>query len=123
MKAFLDTSVLIAVFYANHQFHRPSIDLFLRFKKNQACCGSHSLAEVYSSVTGRTGRDRVGGHEALLFLENVQERLTIVSLNDKEYFQTLKSFSALGISGGAIYDALLGQCDAQVQGADHLHLE
>jgi predicted nucleic acid-binding protein len=110
VKAFLDTSVLIATFYAHHQFHKPSIDLFLRFKKNEACCGAHSLAEVYSSLTGRTGRERVSGDEAMLFLGDVRERLTIVSLDDQEYFKALKASSGLGIAGGAIYDALLGYC-------------
>ena len=77
MKAFLDTSVLIATFYAHHQFHQPSIDLFLRFKKNEECCGAHSLAEIYCSLTGRTGRERVSGDEAMLFLGDVREQLTI----------------------------------------------
>jgi predicted nucleic acid-binding protein len=110
VKAFLDTSVLIATFYAHHQFHKPSIDLFLRFKKNEACCGAHSLAEVYSSLTGRTRRERVSGDEAMLFLGDVRERLTIVSLDDQEYFKALKASSGLGIAGGAICDALLGYC-------------
>jgi predicted nucleic acid-binding protein len=110
VKAFLDTSVLIATFYAHHQFHQPSIDLFLRFKKSQACCGAHSLAEIYSSLTGRTGRERVSADEAMLFLGNVRERLTIVGLDDQEYFKALEAFAALGIAGGAIYDALLAHC-------------
>ena len=110
MKAFLDTSVLVATFYAHHQFHQPSIDLFLRFKKNEACCGAHSLAEIYSSLTGRTGRERVNGDEAMLFLGDVRERLTVVSLDDQEYFKALEASSALGIAGGAIYDALLAHC-------------
>jgi len=110
VKAFLDTSVLVATFYAHHQFHQPSIDLFLRFRKNEACCGAHSLAEIYSSVTGRTGRERVSGDEAMLFLGDVRERRTIVSLDDKEYFKALEASSALGIAGGAIYDALLAHC-------------
>ena len=110
MKAFRDTSVLIATFYAHHQFHQPSIDLFLRFKKNEACCGAHSLAEIYSSLTGRTGKDRVNGDEAMLFLGDVRERLTIVSLDDQEYFKALEASSALGIAGGAVYDALLAHC-------------
>ena len=110
MKALLDTSVLIATFYAHHEFHQPSIDLFLRFKKNEACCGAHSLAEIYSSLTGRTGRERVSADEAMLFLGNVRERLTIVSLDDKEYFKALEASSALGIVGGTIYDALLAHC-------------
>jgi len=115
VKAFLDTSVLIATFYAQHQFHQPSIDLFLRFKKNEACCGAHSLAEIYSSLTGRTGRERVSGDEAMLFLGDVRERLTIVSLEDQEYFKALEASSALGIVGGAIYDALLAHCAIKVK--------
>ena len=107
MKAFLDTSVLIATFYAHHQFHQPSIDLFLRFKRNEACCGAHSLAEIYCSLTGRTGRERVSGDEAMLFLSDVRERLTIVSLDDREYFKVLEASSTLGIAGGAIYHAVL----------------
>ena len=45
MKAFLDTSVLVATFYAQHEHHTPSIDLFLRFDKHDACCAAHSLAD------------------------------------------------------------------------------
>jgi predicted nucleic acid-binding protein len=107
VKAFLDSSVLIAAFYADHQFHQPSIDLFLRFKRNEVCCGAHSLAEIYSSLTGRTGRDRVSGDEAMLFLGDVRQRLTIIHLDDRYYFTALEASAALGIAGGAIYDAML----------------
>ncbi len=110
MKAFFDTSVLIAIFYVHHQFHQPSIDLIVRFKKYEACCGAHSLAEIYSSLTGRTGRERVSGAEAMLFLGDILERLTIVSLDYQEYFKVLEASSTIGITGGAIYDALLGHC-------------
>jgi predicted nucleic acid-binding protein len=110
VKAFLDTSVLIATFYAHHQFHQPSIDLFLGFKKNDVSCGAHSLAEVYSSITGRSGRERVSPDEAMLFLGDVRERLTVVSLDDQEYFRALEASAALGIAGGAIYDSLLAHC-------------
>jgi len=107
VKAFLDSSVLIAAFYANHQFHQPSIDLFLRFKRNEVCCGAHSLVEIYSSLTGRTGRDRVSGDEAMLFLGDVRQRLTIIHLDDRDYFIALEASATLGIAGGAIYDAML----------------
>jgi predicted nucleic acid-binding protein len=110
VRAFLDTSVLISTFYAHHQFHQPSIDLFLRFNKSDACCGAHSLVEIYSSLTGRTGRERVSADEAMLFLGNVQERLTIVGLDDQEYFKALEACAALGIAGSGIYDALLAHC-------------
>ena len=34
----------------------------------------------------------------------------VVSLTHREYFKILEASSALGIAGGAIYDALLGRC-------------
>lgn len=110
MKAFLDTSVLVATFYGNHEHHDASIDLFLRYRKNEACCGAHSLAEVYSVLTGRSGRDRVSGDEAMLFLADIRERLTLVALNKDEHFNAIRRTANLGIAGGSIYDALLGHC-------------
>jgi predicted nucleic acid-binding protein len=110
VKAFLDTSVLVATFYADHEHHSPSIDLFLRFGKNDACCGAHSLAEVYSTLTGMPGKRRVSGHEALLFLGDIRERLTIVALDEQEYVQMAEASAAANLAGGAIYDAILGHC-------------
>ena len=67
MKAFLDTSVLVATFYADHEHHLPSIDLFVRFKQKDVCCCAHSLMEVYATLTGMPGKRRTSGDEALLF--------------------------------------------------------
>jgi predicted nucleic acid-binding protein len=110
LKAFLDTSVLVATFYADHEQHPPSIDLFLRFGKKDACCGAHSLAEVYATLTGMPGKRRASGDEALLFLGNIRERLTVVALDEQEYFQVAETSAASGLAGGAIYDAILGHC-------------
>lgn len=120
MKAFLDTSVLVAVFYGDHEHHDPSLDVFLRFEKNKVCCGAHSLAEVYSTLTGMPGKDRVSGDEALLFLGNIRERVTIVTLTGEEYFKAIEAAAAAGISGGGIYDALLGHC-AVIARADTIY--
>ena len=110
MKAFLDTSVLVATFYADHEHHPPSIDLFLRFAKKEACCGAHSLAEVYATLTGMPGKRRVSGDEALLFLGDIRNRLTLVALDGLEYFQMAEASAACGLAGGAVYDAILGHC-------------
>lgn len=117
MKAFLDTSVLVATFYADHEHHPPSIDLFLRFGKKAACCGAHSLAEVYATLTGMPGKRRVSGDEALLFLGDIRERLTLVALDEQEYFQAVQSSAAAGLAGGAIYDAILGHCALKAKAA------
>ena len=110
MKAFLDTSVLVATFYADHEHHRPSIDLFLLFGKSDACCGAHSLAEVYATLTGMPPPRRVSGDQALLFLGNIRDQLTLVALDEQEYFQVAEAAAAAGLAGGAIYDAILGHC-------------
>ena len=110
MKAFLDTSVLVATFYADHEHHPPSIDLFLRFGRRDACCGAHSLAEVYATLTGMPGKRRVSGDEAMLFLGDIRERLTLVALDEEEYFQMAQACAAGGLASGAIYDAILGHC-------------
>jgi predicted nucleic acid-binding protein len=115
VKAFLDTSVLVATFYADHEHHPPSIDLFLRFGKKNACCGAHSLAEVYATLTGMPGKRRVSGDEALLFLGNIRERLTLVALDEREYFEVAEASAAGGLAGGAIYDAILGHCALKAQ--------
>ena len=110
MRAFLDTSVLVATFYGDHEHHTPSLDVFLRFGKAEACCGAHTLAEVYATVTGMPGRWRAGGDAALLFLRDIRENLTLVSLDAAEYFQTIEQAAQANLAGGAIYDALLGRC-------------
>lgn len=110
MKAFLDTSVLVATFYADHVHHPPSIELFLRYGKDESCCSAHSLAEVYATLTGMPGQRRVSGHEALLFLSDIRDHLTIIPLDEQEYFQMAEASSVANLSGGAIYDAILGQC-------------
>jgi len=110
VRAFLDTSVLVATFYGDHEHHTPSLDVFLRFGKAEACCGAHTLAEVYATVTGMPGRWRAGGDAALLFLRDIRENLTLVSLDAAEYFQTIEQAAQANLAGGAIYDALLGRC-------------
>jgi len=111
VKSFLDTSVLVAAFHVDHPQHQPSFDLLVSCKKDNACCGIHSLAEVYATLTGmRAATRRASGDQALLFIGNIRERLSVVGLDEQEYFQMLEASAAAGLAGGAIYDAILGHC-------------
>jgi predicted nucleic acid-binding protein len=74
------------------------------------CCGAHSLAEVYSTLTRMPGKYRVSGEQAMLFIGNIRERLSIIALTGDEYADVLKEAAALGIVGGNIYDAMLARC-------------
>jgi len=110
VKAFLDTSVLVAAFYEDHEHHKPSFDLLLRHKRKDACCAAHSLAEVYATLTAMPGNRRVSAVEAVLFLGSLREKLTAISLDGDEYLTAADLAAASGASSGGIYDALIGQC-------------
>jgi predicted nucleic acid-binding protein len=110
MDAFLDTSVLVATFYGEHERHDASFKVFLQQTKETGCTAAHCLAETYSVVTGMPSKDRASPDEALLFLNDVRVRLTLIALEEGEYFKVLEAAAAEGISGGATYDAIIGQC-------------
>ena len=110
MKAFLDTSVLVPVFLADHVHHEASLDIFLKLEKHESGCAAHSLAETYSTLTRLPGKHRVSGEQAMLFLEEIRGRLTLVALDAAEYYVAMEEAAARGVRGGAIYDALLASC-------------
>jgi predicted nucleic acid-binding protein len=122
MRGFFDTSVLVPVFYGDHVHHRSSLDLFVQFEKSNGCCGAHSLAEVYSTLTRMPGKHRISGEQAILFIGDIRERLSIIALTGNEYAQALETSATRGIVGGGIYD-LAGSVCRQSQSRDDLHLE
>lgn len=110
MKGFFDSSVLVPVFYGDHVHHKASLDLFIQFDKNNGCCGAHSLAEVFSTLTRMPGKHRISGEQAMLFIGSIRERLAIVALDGEEYANALQASASAGIVGGSIYDAMLAHC-------------
>ncbi len=110
MKGFFDTSVLVPVFYGDHLHHKASLELFIQFDRSKGCCGAHSLAEVYSTLTRMPGKHRISGEQAMLFIGSIRERLSIIAHNGDEYADALQASAALGIVGGGIYDAMLARC-------------
>ena len=110
MKGFFDTSALVPVFYGDHVHHKASLERFIQFNKSTGCCGAHSLAEVYSTLTRMPGKHRISAEQAMLFIACIRERLSLVALTGSEYAEALETFAGLGIVGGGIYDALLAQC-------------
>src|ERR1019366_2931395 len=115
MKGFFDTSVLVPVFYGDHIHHEASLELFIQFDKSTCCCGAHSLAEVYSTLTRMPGKHRISAEQAMLFIGSICERLSIIALDGDEYADALQAWAARGIVGAGIYDALLAQCGIKAQ--------
>jgi predicted nucleic acid-binding protein len=110
VKYFFDTSVLVPVFLPDHDHHERSFAAFSGANPRSAGCAGHSLAEVYATLTRLPGRHRLSGEQALLFLEEIEERLSIVALESGEYLAAIRRAGAAGIVGGALYDYLLAAC-------------
>ena len=110
MKYFFDTSVLVAVAIMRHPHHRLSLAAYLKADTGNGCCAAHSLAEVYATVTRLPGNQRMGADQALLFLDELRGRLTIIALEAQSYYSAIASAAAENIAGGTIYDMLLAQC-------------
>ena len=120
MRCFLDTSVLVPVFYGDHVHHGASFDLFVRLEPASGCCAAHSLAELYSTLTRMPGRHRISGDQAMLFVGNVRERLKIITMDEEDYAAALARSARVGIVGGTTYDALLAHGAAK-SGAETIY--
>jgi predicted nucleic acid-binding protein len=70
----------------------------------------HSIAEIYSVTTGMPVKYRIAPQDIWLFLQQVRERCTLISLNESEYVRTIETLVGTGRIGGTTYDALLLAC-------------
>ncbi|HYX00421.1 MAG TPA: PIN domain-containing protein [Candidatus Elarobacter sp.] len=113
MKEFFDTSVLVATFWGGHVHHAPSLQRFASAEKKHSCCGIHTLAEVYAVMTTLPVKPMIPPEQALLFVEEVRNRLALFSLSADEYFTAIQNAASRGFTGGRIYDALLLACAAK----------
>jgi predicted nucleic acid-binding protein len=120
VKAFLDTSVMIAAFLESDKRHVECRALLLRMNQETAACGVHSLAEFYSVLTRLPAQLRLTPDQAWLLLDEVHQRVTPIGLTPSEYFQELKLISESKISGGQAYDALLLAC-ARKHNSDRIY--
>ena len=115
MKEFFDTSVLVAAFWGGHRDHSASVKLLGGANKRKSACAAHSFAEVYAVMTSLPVKPIIPPEQVLLFVESARERLTIVTLDEAEYLETIQRTADLGFTSGRVYDALLLRCAAKVR--------
>lgn len=107
MKAFFDTSVLVALFSEDHDAHAACFGLLKQFPKDEISCAGHSLVEFYSVMTRLPIKLRATAGEAMLMLQSIRQRMTVVALTAEDYSTVLETLSAQGVTGGLIYDAMI----------------
>jgi predicted nucleic acid-binding protein len=115
MKEFFDTSVLVASFWRGHREHEASLKLVAAASKKKSACALHTLAEVYATMTALPVKDVIPPDQALLFVQEVRDRCTVVTLDEDEYYGTIVQAAEDGFASGRIYDALLLRCAAKIR--------
>lgn len=115
MREFFDTSVLIASFWRGHPRHETSVKLVGAANKKKSACGLHTMAEVYAVMTALPVKDVIPPAQALLFVQEVRDRFTIVTLSEDEYYGAIEQAATRGLADGRVYDALLLRCAAKVK--------
>jgi len=110
VRAFVDTTVLLAAANADHIHYGPSRALVLSLNRRHDACAAHSFAELYSTLTRIPLPQRRNASQAMLFVADIQARLTPIALTPDEYVAAITEYSAMGVVGGAIYDALIARC-------------
>lgn len=97
----LDTSVAVPLLLASHPAHDQVTEALA---PHLLSFTGHSCAETYSVLTRLPGDARLATHDAAALLEQFGEP----ALADARALAGLpRALASLGISGGAVYDALV----------------
>lgn len=118
MKAFLDTSVLIAAVIKQHVAHERAFAVLERvhYKKDEGIIAVHSLAEMYAVLTKLPPPYRHTPEQALLSIEeNILKYFKPIGLATGEYTALLREAVTARIQGGTIYDVLLLKAATKAQ--------
>lgn len=122
MKIFFDTSILIAGMIEAHPMHEKSFSWLKRAKAKEFDWGicSHTLAELYATLTAMPLRPRITPEIVInLIQDNIEGQAHVVTLTGRDYFEVIKKISKLNLPGAVIYDALIAQAAEKFK-ADHL---
>lgn len=122
MKILFDTSVLVAALVEPHPQHSRALPWLKRATEEEfdLVISSHTIAELYAVLTTLPVSPRITPALAWrLVHESVMPAASLVSLSSSEYITTIRGMSEQGLSGGAVYDALIAKA-AQKTAADRL---
>lgn len=109
MRAYLDTSILVAACLEGHPMHDEAFALLLRLDRGEmeGVTGGHALAEFYSVVTRAPFSPRVHPAEAgRMVKDTLGNTVRVMALTAREYGEVVAEAAESGWAGGLIYDAL-----------------
>ena len=109
MKAYFDTTILVAASVADHSHHNQAIATLelSQSGKIESYVSGHGLSEVYAVLTRTPFHPAVYPSEALKILqENILPYFKLVTITSQMYIETIRECADRGWIGGRIYDAI-----------------
>jgi len=116
MDIFFDTTVLVAASSESHPHHVQAFPALRRVAagRDRGYISTHSIAEVYASLTRLPVQPRIHPMEAArIVTDNLLPHFEAVALDQTDYLEALNAARDGGWSGAKIYDALLLRCAAK----------
>ena len=114
MKAFFDTSVLVGAFFGDHPRHAACLRLLEDASKKTHFCAAHAAAELYAVMMRLPVRPRITPEQGLLFVENVRDYFSVITLSAAEQFEVAAEAARRGLDGAKVYDLMTLRCAAKV---------
>lgn len=122
MKVLFDTSVLVAACVGSHPEHARCRSWLARALGGEVemVVSTHTLAELYATLSGLPVRPRIGPSNARrLVRENVERHAQLVALSATDYRAVLDLAAETHLAGGVVFDALIARA-AEKARVDHL---
>lgn len=116
MDIFFDTTVLVAASSQCHPHHPQAFPALRRVAtgRDKGFISTHSIAEVYASLTRLPVEPRIHPMEAArIVTHNLLPHFESVPVSKADYLGALTVMKDGGWSGAKIYDALLIHCAAK----------
>lgn len=116
----LDTSVLVRGLVEGLPHHRQARSYLDRAREGAArvAMSTHALAELFATLTALPTRPRHSPADAHALIDGATRPLQVVSLDAADYRAVLSRMAELGLSSGAIYDALHVRAAEKVEAAE-----
>lgn len=112
MKIYWDSSALIAAL--------QSPEIFSMLESEESVSRSHSLSEVFSTMTGGRLGFRCDTDDVAKMIRQLVSEMEIVDMSTDEILAAIDQAKSKGVRGGAVYD-YLHACAAQESGCEAVY--
>jgi len=117
MKVLFDTNIMVAAMLETHPNHAVSLSWVQKVRSRviSGYISTHSMAEIYSVLTGLPLPKPISAQQAGNAIANNFQNFQTIDLDSNDYLRIIEKVSELQITGGGIYDAIIAEAALKAQ--------